>query len=188
MVGSTGGGEDCSTEYDGGQYCYEWSYKACGSSSSGSSVATHPAANPDPGTEELASGHPASSSSVDYAGAADLAVDGDKNNVFSGSSCTHTTESELTPWWQVDLGSIHRVGQVNIYHRTDCCVARLVGTEVVVSSTTSYADGHVCEALDEAGAQPEIVLCGGTSGRYVTVARQTTRSDAELAAEMRGQA
>ena len=48
--------------------------------------------------------------------AASKAVDGGHNPVFEGSSCAHpgSYDTNLTAWWQVDLGTIYVVLSINI--------------------------------------------------------------------------
>eukprot|EP01052_Picozoa_sp_SAG31_P012652 SAG31_NODE_745_length_12408_cov_4.755057_1_plen_562_part_00 len=125
---------------------------------------------------DLAAGRPATSSSVAWGGVASRAVDGQTSgNFVDGQTCTHTDENGRgVQWWQVDLGGTHEIGPIHIYHRTDAPYQdRLVGAEVVVSATDNFNDGEVCEFLDEAGAQPEVVQCSGRAGRFVTVASNT---------------
>ena len=50
----------------------------------------------------MALGKPTQQSSTAHGGIASRAVDGSRNNKFSGNSCTHT-DSDDTPWWMVDL-------------------------------------------------------------------------------------
>ena len=56
---------------------------------------------------------------------ASLAVDGYLNNY------THTTlESEA--WWKVSLEGVHRVKEVNVFNRTDCCKDRLKDFKIIL--------------------------------------------------------
>ena len=47
---------------------------------------------------------------------ASLAVDGIKNPIFNGGSCTHT-QSVPGAWWKVDLGAVYPVHHVQITNR-----------------------------------------------------------------------
>jgi len=96
------------------------------------------------GAENLAYRKTATQSSVGHAwGGAGNAVDGDPDGNFAHRTVTHTS-NELTPWWQVDLGSVQSVGEVVLHNRTDCCSERLSAFKVSVSkdgatwSTQSY--------------------------------------------------
>ncbi|WP_407692720.1 galactose-binding domain-containing protein [Reichenbachiella carrageenanivorans] len=60
----------------------------------------------------------ASQSSTDYGGVASRAIDGTTDGAWSEGSVTHTV-NEVEPWWEVDLGSEHIIGDIVIYNRTD---------------------------------------------------------------------
>ena len=50
------------------------------------------------------------------------AVDGIANSNWGGGSCTHTKlDSEVSPWWYVDLGDDYVISDVWILNRGDCC-------------------------------------------------------------------
>lgn len=54
------------------------------------------------------------------------AIDGDTNGwFFDGSVSSTAGGTDASPWWQVDLGSDHRIDEVVIWNRTDCCQERL---------------------------------------------------------------
>jgi PKD repeat protein len=68
----------------------------------------------------LALGKPATQSSIDSGNNADRAVDGNTNGNISGGSVAQTL-TEVHPWWEVDLGEIVYIDNIQIYPRTDCC-------------------------------------------------------------------
>src|SRR6185369_3833889 len=70
--------------------------------------------------------------------AAALAVDGNTDGNFYDASVTHTN-SEATPWWQVDLGASKTVSSMVVWNRTDCCGTRLGDYWVFVSDTPFLA-------------------------------------------------
>ena len=121
----------------------------------------------------------ASSSTVGWGGEPDRGIDGNTNSAYGGNSCTHTDDpgsgepnNAGTHWWQLDLGTDYAVDSVNIYHRTDCCVDRLLSATVVVSDTADYTTtGTNCGAVDDHLGQPDVTDCSGAVGRYVTVER-----------------
>jgi len=118
----------------------------------------------------------ASSSTVGWGGEPDRAIDGNADGSWGSGSCTHTDDpgSEIagTHWWQVDLGASFAVQSVNIYHRTDCCQTRLMLADVIVSTSADYTTtGTTCGAVDDHLGQPDVTVCGGISGQYVTVER-----------------
>ena len=71
---------------------------------------------------------------------------------WGDGSCTHT---DATPaWWQVDLGGLAHVDHVSVYHRTDCCQDRLQGAHVIVSRTSDFSTGRMCDALSDYTSTP----------------------------------
>ncbi|UXX79804.1 discoidin domain-containing protein [Reichenbachiella carrageenanivorans] len=70
------------------------------------------------GGGNLALNGTASQSSTDYGGVASRAIDGTTDGAWSEGSVTHTV-NEVEPWWEVDLGSEHIIGDIVIYNRTD---------------------------------------------------------------------
>lgn len=91
-----------------------------GSSSDSSNLALH----------KLAS---QSSTATDWGGNWDASrgVDGVKTgNIFDGG---FHTDSETSPWWQVDLGAMHDLDYALLYNRQDCCGERAESLEVLLS-------------------------------------------------------
>lgn len=133
-------------------------------------------------SDSIAYRKPTSMSSNGY-GSVDgsRAVDGNLDTEYAGGSCTHTGESALA-WWQVDLGALHSVETVSVYHRTDCCRDRLIGSRVVISDQADYTvlgGSTTCFSLVRVGSfvtpepgrdsVPETGSCEGRVGRYLTV-------------------
>ncbi len=87
-------------------------------------------------SKNLALGKSTTQSSTRYysTSASGKAVDGNTSgNFFDGKfSVTHTNK-EQAAWWQVDLGAIKTINQINIYNRTDCCMDRLSQYRVIIS-------------------------------------------------------
>jgi hypothetical protein len=52
-------------------------------------------------------------------GKASRAVDGNRDGVWSGGSCTHCGYSKfnINEWWQVDLGTSVQVAEVTVFNR-----------------------------------------------------------------------
>jgi hypothetical protein len=82
-----------------------------------------------------------------------LAVDGNRDGNLENMSVTHTCEKLDNPWWRVDLGSLHRIVNVVIYNRRDCCPTRTrnfyvhimnENTDIVASK---YYDGVVSDKV-----------------------------------------
>ena len=63
-----------------------------------------------------------------------LAVDGNRNPLYSGGSCTHTS-SESGAWWRVDLLQKYAVTTIRLTNRADCCWERLKDFDIRVGNT-----------------------------------------------------
>ncbi len=103
----------------------------------------------------LALRKPASQASTAYGGDAARAVDGRLDGAFNNGSVTHTSDSGVQPWWQVDLQSAQRVGEVVLHNRSDCCSDRLSNFSVLVS--------------ENGASWTTAVVHPGTAGGYVTL-------------------
>ncbi|KAJ8305699.1 hypothetical protein KUTeg_016244 [Tegillarca granosa] len=51
---------------------------------------------------------------------ADKAVDGNRNQDVLFHSCAHTDIGYTVAWWQVDLGIIATITNIQIYYRENC--------------------------------------------------------------------
>eukprot|EP01051_Picozoa_sp_SAG22_P020896 SAG22_NODE_4400_length_1282_cov_1.267117_1_plen_252_part_00 len=74
---------------------------------------------------------------------------------------------------------------MDVYHRTDaCCIDRLVGADVIVSTTQDFAGGRACGVLNESGGHPELVRCSAANitGQFVTISTASTRNYLTLCA------
>lgn len=133
--------------------------------------------NPYESQQNVAAGKIATQSST-YASNADAsrAVDGNTNGTWAGNSLTHTN-SQFQAWWQVDLGAVYSIGQVNLWNRTDCCSERLTSFYVLVSDQP-FASTDLNTARGQAGvssyyfagqAGTSTTIPVGRTGRYVRV-------------------
>ena len=77
----------------------------------------------------------ASQSSTYSTATANKAVDGNKNSIYSGGSCTHTANTNQPIWWEVDFGKIYNITGVEITNRGDCCGNRLKNFEITVAES-----------------------------------------------------
>nr|AFO64339.2 F-type lectin 1 [Pinctada fucata] len=96
------------------------------------------------------------------------AVDGISNSQWGGGSCA-STNSELHPYWYVDLGKEHIIERIRITNRGDCCPERLHDVDVTVAGHDKRFDA-VCGTFSGPGKASEkvVVQCPkGTKGRYV---------------------
>jgi hypothetical protein len=139
----------------------------------------------------LAEGRAATSSSVGWGGDAARAVDGNTDGNYYNNSVTHTL-ADVQPWWQVDLALSRAIQSVQLFNRTDCCVARLLNFYVFVSSSDMsgrtlaqlVADPAVARTrVATLDAAASITLPLAAQGRFVKV--QLEGSDYLSLAEVR---
>lgn len=119
----------------------------------------------------LAVGKTATQSSNYYwgGGAPAVAVDGSSATYWSSGSVSHT-DAELSPWWQVDLGSVQAIGTIDLLNRTDCCSQRLNNFKVLVSKDgTNWRSWDYPGTVGLAASFPINRL-----GRYVKVQLNST--------------
>ena len=117
-------------------------------------------------TVNLSQGKLASQSSTTHGGQASRALDGNTNGTWRLSSTTHTA-AETQPWWQVDLGSVSQITQINLYNRTDnCCRDRLSEFYVLVSDTPFTSDSL---SQNLANANVDNIYFGATAGSPTSV-------------------
>ena len=118
------------------------------------------------GEPNLAYGKVASQSSTVAGGVASRAVDGNRGGAWGGGSVTHT-DYQAHAWWQVDLGSVQQIGEVQVWNRTDCCAERLQNFFVIVSDTP-FVSNDLWTTLAQTGVSAYNVP--GIGGRPTRVA------------------
>ncbi|XP_067293266.1 uncharacterized protein [Pseudorasbora parva] len=79
------------------------------------------------GTAVQSSTHPR------HKAAAQNAVDGNRNSIMDGGSCSHTRE-ERNPWWRVDLLEEQVVTRVRITNRGDGFAERINGAQIRIGN------------------------------------------------------
>lgn len=132
----------------------------------------------------------AASQSSTYGGFAHAsrAVDGNTNGNWNNSSIANTN-SQYTPWWQVDLGYAADISQIKLHGRTNCCSDRL-SDFYILSSEQPFGNRSLAELLADnsvdhiyhAGTIPTSKLVNfTTSGRYVRIQRATTNGMLHIA-------
>ena len=123
----------------------------------------------------------ASQSSTGFGGLASRGNDGNTSGVFSGGSVTHTA-NQSQPFWQVDLGAIATITDIELFTRTDCCGFRNVNFHVFVSDVP-FTGGSIAASQGQAGVfeffqaaqmgSPTTVTVNRT-GRFVRVQLNAT--------------
>ncbi|XP_048576426.1 fucolectin [Nematostella vectensis] len=107
-------------------------------------------------------------------GVASHAVDGNRDGNYGNWSCTHTN-AETNPWWRVDLGASHRVAQVFIVARSDCCGDKQELRNIVIHVGDSLANnGNTNARCGGAYTIPQgknltITCSPALQGRYVSI-------------------
>ncbi|XP_078542240.1 fucolectin-like [Lissotriton helveticus] len=99
---------------------------------------------------------------------ASLAIDGNTDDVFDHSSCTHT-EKQIGPWWRLDLRKTYKISAIKVFNRKDCCPKRLLSAEVRVGDSPNL-DNPICGVFSEANIyKPAIFCCNGMEGQYIHI-------------------
>ncbi|MCP3685754.1 MAG: hypothetical protein GY861_24160 [bacterium] len=94
-----------------------------------------------------------------------VAIDGNTNGQWTGSSCTHT-HNEYEAWWRVDLGDARFVAAVSTFNREDCCGERLTNYRITVGDSEDGSQNPACggdNALFTGANEVECFL----EGRYI---------------------
>jgi len=113
----------------------------------------------------LAQGAAASQSSTFEVGAAARAVDGNTDGAWANQSVSHTN-TETSPWWELDLGGQKALHAVRLWNRSDCCGERLANYHVFLSATP-MTGRSVADLLTDARVRR--VSVPGVSGRLTTL-------------------
>ncbi|WP_299241796.1 carbohydrate-binding protein [uncultured Aquimarina sp.] len=108
-----------------------------------------------------------SSTSQAHGGAAPRAIDNNTNGKWSAGSVTHT-ETEVNPWWQVDLKSSYNIDEIVIFNRTDgCCTNRL--SNFTVSIINSGGDTTFSKTFTSAPNPSILIDTDGAIGEIIKV-------------------
>uniref|UniRef100_A0A672Z3S0 Fucolectin tachylectin-4 pentraxin-1 domain-containing protein n=1 Tax=Sphaeramia orbicularis TaxID=375764 RepID=A0A672Z3S0_9TELE len=67
-------------------------------------------------------------------GAANAAINGNHDSVFSARSCSHA-KTQTNPWWRVELLEHNIVTSITITNRGDCCAEWTDGAEIHIGSS-----------------------------------------------------
>lgn len=135
-----------------------------------------PETNILPPAPNLCNGANATQSSTADGAVASRACDGNVNGILADGSVARTN-SETTPYWQVDLGRVYLLQQIKIFNRTDCCLSDLSNFYVLVSNdpfrsadlNTARAQFGVDEYFFEGNVDQLAFALAPTSGRYVRI-------------------
>uniref|UniRef100_A0A8C1PIQ1 Fucolectin tachylectin-4 pentraxin-1 domain-containing protein n=1 Tax=Cyprinus carpio TaxID=7962 RepID=A0A8C1PIQ1_CYPCA len=67
-------------------------------------------------------------------GAAQNAIDGNRQSIHALGSCS-VTNGDKDPWWRVDLLNVYRITRVSITNRGDCCEKRIEGIQIRIGNS-----------------------------------------------------
>ncbi|XP_040020593.2 fucolectin [Gasterosteus aculeatus] len=121
--------------------------------------------------DNIAKGGTATQSSVGWNGLPERAIDGNRASIWEQGSCTHT-QSEMKPWWRLDLLKTYNVDTVTITNRRDCCHERINDAEIRIGSSLSDNGNNNprCAVISSlAAGASQTFRCNGMEGRYVNV-------------------
>uniref|UniRef100_A0A673GWR1 Fucolectin tachylectin-4 pentraxin-1 domain-containing protein n=1 Tax=Sinocyclocheilus rhinocerous TaxID=307959 RepID=A0A673GWR1_9TELE len=74
------------------------------------------------------------SSTYSDLGAAQNAVDGNRQSSYALGSCS-VTNGDMNSWWRVDLLDVYRVTRVSITNRGDCCEKTVEGIQIRIGNS-----------------------------------------------------
>ena len=104
----------------------------------------------EPGnTGNVAIGKTTKQSSTFDGAVSSRAVDGNVDGNFANLSVTHTQE-ENQPYWEVDLGKVSSIDQINIWNRSDCCEWRLTNF-YIFASDQPFTSADLNATLSQSG-------------------------------------
>lgn len=116
-------------------------------------------------TFNVAEGKEVMMSSCNFGTDGKEAIDGNISGNWNDGSVTCTHHNQQA-WWQVDLGDVFTIEDVNVYNRTDCCSDRLSNFDIKISlDETTWTSIYV----PGTAGSPTSVDFNGQQARYVKV-------------------
>ena len=124
----------------------------------------------------IAQGKNTSQSSAQSGGVSGRAVDGNTDGNFWANSVALTNWSNQ-PWWEIDLGEVASIDNINIWNRTDCC-SEFFNNYYVFISDEPFSSNDLNMTLGQANVQSVFVqdivgtpsnIAINQSGRYVRI-------------------
>ncbi|XP_052694409.1 neurogenic locus notch homolog protein 2-like [Crassostrea angulata] len=107
------------------------------------------------------------------------AVDGNRGTTFLQDKCTHTADTDINPWWRVDLLTVYSITSVRILNRGidqyGDVAFRLQEVSVTVGLTESDVNTP-CGFFAGPGKASELVVIDCTTlprGRFVKISKTT---------------
>ncbi|MEM6965750.1 MAG: discoidin domain-containing protein [Bacteroidota bacterium] len=117
------------------------------------------------------------SSTFSSGGTANLALDGNTNGDFWNGGSTALTTWNNQSWWQVDLGEVYNIEQINIFNRTDCCSDFLKNYHILISAdpfvstdlSATLNQASVIDFFQTTVAESPTSVVINQSGRYLRI-------------------
>ncbi|XP_068136076.1 fucolectin-like [Hyperolius riggenbachi] len=126
---------------------------------------------PPPGPNLALRGRATQSSVYTGISTAINAIDGNPDSNFNHGSCA-ITNYELSPWWRVDLLAPHKISQIIITNRGDCCGSRLNGASILIGNSLQNNGNNnpSCTQITSIGnGATQTFQCNGMVGRYLNI-------------------
>ncbi|KAE8605644.1 hypothetical protein XENTR_v10015258, partial [Xenopus tropicalis] len=106
-----------------------------------------------------------------YLASAINAIDGNMDSNFYHGSCSFTN-NDMSPWWRVDLLKSHKISQIVVTNRGDCCGNLIDGAQILVGDSLEN-NGNNNPSCSEINYLPnggtQTFECNGMAGRYVNI-------------------
>lgn len=112
--------------------------------------------------------------STNFAGglsSATNAIDGNVDPLYPRGSC-FSSQSELSPWWRLDLLERHKISYITITNRGDCCADYINGAEILIGDSLANNGNNNprCAVITTIPlADTKNFLCNNMEGRYVNI-------------------
>ncbi len=86
-------------------------------------------------TENVALNKTVTQSGTQVGASADRANDGNTDGNFWSTNSVTFTNWIPNSWWEINLGAIHQIEEINIWNRTDCCTSTLSNFHILISNS-----------------------------------------------------
>ncbi|KAM4042622.1 fucolectin-4-like isoform 2-T2 [Anomaloglossus baeobatrachus] len=99
------------------------------------------------------------------------AIDGNTDPLYTHGSC-FSSESQLSPWWRLDLLETHRISHITITNRGDCCAEYINGAEILIGNSLANNGNNNARCATITAiplADTQNFLCNNMEGRYVNI-------------------
>ena len=107
-------------------------------------------------------------------GAAQQAIDGNRDGTYANHSVA-ATQAETDAWWEIDLGQRYNLTAIRLWPRTDCCAESWQALHLLVSGSpfvtqrlaATQAQPAVSDFTLAGATETPVVVPVGRAGRYV---------------------